>query len=207
MENKLEQLTRKLYDEGLSKGRSEAEALIAKAQSEAAQIVADARAKADALLKTAEHNAEELRKNTQTEIMLASRQAVNTLKQQIEKLVVMKSVAPSVGSINVDPNFIQEMLLTVARNWNGTMSGKIELRALLPAEQKEAFDRLIAQSADQALHDGLEIIYDNGVKSGFKIGPKDGSYYISFRDADFDALLMDYLRPKVAELLFSEPSK
>ncbi|MBQ4280400.1 MAG: hypothetical protein IJC16_10695 [Rikenellaceae bacterium] len=207
MENKLEQLTQKLYNEGLAKGRMEADDLVAKAQGEAAKIIADARAQADALIKAAEQSAEELRKNTQTEIALASRQAVNTLRQQIERLVVMKSVAPSVGSVNVDPAFIKDMLLAVARNWNGSMSGKIELRALLPADTQETFDRLIAQSAGQALTGGLEVVYDNGVKSGFKIGPKDGSYYISFSDADFDALLMDYLRPKVAELLFSDPSK
>ena len=207
MENKLEQLTQKLYNEGLAKGRMEADDLVAKAQGEAAKIIADARAQADALIKAAEQSAEELRTNTQTEIALASRQAVNTLRQQIERLVVMKSVAPSVGSVNVDPAFIKDMLLAVARNWNGSMSGKIELRALLPADTQETFDRLIAQSAGQALTDGLEVVYDNGVKSGFKIGPKDGSYYISFSDADFDALLMDYLRPKVAELLFSDPSK
>jgi len=29
--------------------------------------------------------------------------------------------------------------------------------------------------------------YSNEVKSGFKVGAKDGGYYISFSDADFDA--------------------
>ena len=44
--------------------------------------------------------------------------------------------------------------------------------------------------------------YSNEVKSGFKVGAKDGGYYISFSDADFDALLGEYLREKVSDMLF-----
>ena len=38
MENKLQQLTQKLYDEGLEKGRAEAERLVAEAKTNAAKI-------------------------------------------------------------------------------------------------------------------------------------------------------------------------
>lgn len=42
MENKLQQLTQKLYDEGLEKGRAEADKLVADAKAEAREIVAEA---------------------------------------------------------------------------------------------------------------------------------------------------------------------
>ena len=44
MENKLQELTKKLYDEGLEKGRAEADRLVGEAKNEAAKIVAEARA-------------------------------------------------------------------------------------------------------------------------------------------------------------------
>ena len=47
MENKLQQLTQKLYDEGLEKGRSEAEKLVAEAKEKAAKLVADAQKEAE----------------------------------------------------------------------------------------------------------------------------------------------------------------
>ena len=53
MENKLQQLTQKLYDEGLEKGRAEAERLVSEAKSEAAKIIADAKAEAEAIVKAA----------------------------------------------------------------------------------------------------------------------------------------------------------
>ena len=40
MENKLQELTKKLYDEGLEKGRAEADRLVGEAKNEAAKIVA-----------------------------------------------------------------------------------------------------------------------------------------------------------------------
>ena len=44
--NKLQELTQKLYNEGLEKGRSEADRLVAEAKAEAAKILAEAKAEA-----------------------------------------------------------------------------------------------------------------------------------------------------------------
>ena len=73
MENKLQQLTQKLYDEGLEKGRAEAERLVSEAKSEAAKIIADAKAEAEAIVKAAEAKAEDTAKNSMTEIALAGK--------------------------------------------------------------------------------------------------------------------------------------
>jgi V/A-type H+-transporting ATPase subunit E len=50
----------------------------------------------------------------------------------------------------------------------------------------------------------VELKYANGVKSGFKIGPREGGYLISFTDADLRALVESYLRPGAAAILFDE---
>ncbi len=42
MENKLQQLTKKLYDQGLAKGKQDAETMIAQAKQQAHKIVSDA---------------------------------------------------------------------------------------------------------------------------------------------------------------------
>ena len=43
MENKLQELTKKLYDEGLEKGRAEADRLVGEAKNEAAKIMKTAK--------------------------------------------------------------------------------------------------------------------------------------------------------------------
>ncbi len=38
----------------------------------------------------------------------------------------------------------------------------------------------------------------------FRIGEKEGGYHIGFTDADFDALLREYLKGKISELLYGD---
>ena len=200
MENKLQQLTQKLYDEGLEKGRAEADKLVADAKAEARKIVAEARAEAEEIVKKAEAKAEDVSKNTMTEISLAGKQAVGRIKSEIASLIIAKATARGVKEAVVDPAFIKEMLVAVAKNWNGSDSGKVELQALLPEGERKKLDAAFEESAKELL--GVEVGWSKEVKTGFKVGAKEGGYYISFADADIEALLAEYLRDKVFQLLF-----
>ncbi len=201
MENKLQQLTEKLYQEGLSKGRQEADELLASAQAEAAATIEKARKEAADIVAQAQRKADDVKKNMQTEMTLSSRAAIDTLKQQIANLVIFKAVSPCVSSSTSDAGFIGELLVAVAKNWNGSTC---DLKAILPADKQGELDAFLKNSLSDMLSAGLEVTFDGAVKTGFKIGPRDGSYYISFTDADFDAFLKEYLRPKVSELLYCE---
>lgn len=202
MENKLQELTRKLYDEGLEKGRAEAERLVADAKTRAAKIEADARAQAENVLRQAQAKAEDVEKNTLTEIALAGKQAVARIKSEIAGMIVAKSIDAGVKEAAIDPAFIKEMLLAVAKNWNGADAGKVELQALLPESERAKLDEAFGKVAKELLAAGIEVGYSKEVRTGFKVGAKDGGYYISFSDADFDALMREYLREKVAHLLY-----
>lgn len=202
MENKLQQLTQKLYDEGLEKGRSEAGRLVADAEARAAKIVAEAKAEAEAIVRAARTKAEDVEKNTMTEIALAGKQAVAKIKQEIASAIVVRATTEGVKSAVVDPAFIREMLLSVARNWNGADAGKVELQALLPEAERGKLDETFAESARALLAEGIEVGYSDRVRTGFRVGAKEGGYYISFSEADVEALLSEYLRDKVSEMLF-----
>lgn len=202
MENKLQELTQKLYDEGLQKGRSEAEGVVATAKAEAAKIIETAKAEAQSIISGAEDKAAELAKNSLTEISLAGRQALTKIKAEITNAIVTASIEAGVKSAVIDGAFISEMMLAVANGWNGTDSGVVSLSALLPEAQKKTLEAAIKKSSAALLKAGVEVGYSSQVKSGFKIGEKDGGYYISFSEDDFDALMRTYLRERVSELLF-----
>ena len=201
MENtKLQQLTDKLYQEGLEKGRAEADSLVALAKSEAQKIVADAEAHAAKIIAEAEDKAADVEKNAMAEISLAGKQAVAKVKAEIENLVVVKTTSEGVKQANLDVAFIKDMLLAVAKNWNN--GAKVELSALLPEAKKAELDKSFEAAAKALLAEGVEVSFSADVKSGFKVGEKKGGYYISFSDEAFEALLGSYLREKVAKLLF-----
>ncbi len=202
MDSKLQQLTDKLFAEGLEKGRSESDRLIANAKSEAEKIVADAKAEAEKILKDASRAAEDVEKNSMTEISLAGKQAVAKIKSELAGVIVTEATAQPVKAAAMDAAFLTEMLLSVAKNWDGGASSKVSLEALLPEAKRAELDQAMSKSADALLAAGITVGYSAQVKSGFKVAAKDGGYYISFSDEDFDALLRSYLREKVADLLF-----
>ena len=201
--NKLQELTRKLYNDGLEKGRAEADALVAEARQQAAAIVAEAKAAAEAEIKAAQTRSKDIEKNTLTEIALAGRQAVAKIKTEIADAVIMKSTGKAVAGAASDPAFVKGMLLAVAKNWTSNTSD-VSLSALLPEAKKAELDAAIAGSAAELLAAGVEVGYSAEVKNGFKVGAKNGGYYISFTDESFYALLKEYLRDKVANMLFNE---
>ncbi len=203
MESKLQQLTQKLYDEGLERGRTEADTLVSKAKSEASEIVKKAEAEAEAIIKKAQIKAEDSLKNSLTEISLAGKQALAKIKSEISSAIISGTIKDGVKAASMDAAFIKEMLVAVAKSWDGASSSKVELVALLPESNKKSLNAAFAKSTKELLTAGIEVGYSTDVKSGFKIAAKEGGYYISFSDEDFDALLRSYLRERVSELLFN----
>lgn len=199
--NKLHELTQKLYNEGLEKGRAEAERLVSEAKEAAAKIVADAKAEAEAIAKAAEARAEDIAKNAMTEITLAGRQAVSKIKTEVAEAIIMKSTGDAVKAASVDAAFIKDMLLAVANNWSASTTD-VSLKALLPEQKRAELDAAMQKSAEELMKAGVEVGYSKEVKSGFKVGQKGGGYYISFTDESFDSLLKEYLREKVSNMLY-----
>ena len=87
MENKIQELTEKIYAEGVEKGKAEAERLVAEAQAKAEAIVKEAQAKADAIAAAAAKSAEELNANTRSELKLYGAQAVGAIKSEASTII------------------------------------------------------------------------------------------------------------------------
>jgi len=100
MENKIQELTDKIYREGVEKGNTEAQKLIANAQDEAKKIVEDARKEAEAIVAASRKSADELAENTKSELKLFAGQAVNALKSEIATLVTDKIVNADVKGLS-----------------------------------------------------------------------------------------------------------
>lgn len=198
MENKLQQLTEKLYNEGLSKGQQKGEEVLEQAQTQAHHIIAEAKAQADKIIEQAQSAAAELKTNTENEVRLASSQAVSALRQQIEKLIVAQVVTPNVSSAWKDGKFIKELILNAVKAFNPTAEQGVKL--VVP----EAFMVDVKAVVAEQFKTGVTVVTDARVKVPFRIAPENGGYYISFTDADFDMLFKAYVRPRVAEFLYKK---
>ena len=204
MDNKLQELTDRLYQEGLSKGRQEADQLLEKARKEAQEIVAKAQEEAEAIRADAEKRAVKIRTMVQGDIKMASTQTISALKQEVENMVITKAVAKPVDTALSDEGFVKDLIAMVVRAFNAANPDAMGLDVILPtAAQKElekAFDNEVIRNLDK----GIEVKNVKGLANGFKIGPKDGGYMLSFTADDFTNLIGEYLRPATKKILFGE---
>ncbi len=202
MQTKLQELTEKIYQEGVNKAKDEAEKLKAAAQKEADDLVSDAKKQAEGIMKDAEKQAEELKDNAMNELQLSARQLISDTRQKVVNLIETKVVEPEVKATFKDVEFTQKVIHTLVENWNPKGDERVEISVLLPKEKQKEFETFFKGKTTEMLGKGTEISFSDKIKGGFKIGPKEGGYLISFSDEDFDNLFRGYLRPRLIEMLF-----
>ena len=202
MENKLQELTDKLYREGLSKGKEEGEALLAKAETKAAEIIEAAQAKAKEIIKKAEKDAADYRAKVEGDVKMASVQSIQSTKKDIEILMLKGMVSSDVKSSLTSADFVKEVILAVAKSFNPEET--VEVEAILPESLKAEIEPFIKDEISKIIGTGFNGNFSKKVSGGFNIGPKDGSYFISLTDEAFEELISEYLRPATRKALFGE---
>ena len=200
MQNKLQELTDKLYNEGLSKGRQEGEEILAKAKAEAEAIIAKAEAEAAAIVNAAKKDAEDLKTKVHGDLKMAAAQSVAATKQDIETLIVAKISEADVKKALTSAEFVKEVILAVAKGFNA--EEPVDLNILLPEALKNDLESFVSKELAGVLKGGVEASFTKKIAGGFTIGPKDGGYFISFTEATFNALISEYLRPATKKILF-----
>ena len=200
MQNKLQELTEKLYAEGLSKGKQEGEEILAKAKVQAEEIVAKAHAEAAAIVAAAKKDAGDLKTKVESDVKMAASQSVAATKKDIETLVVAKMTEAEVKNALTSADFVKEVVLAVAKGFNTEES--VDLEVVLPEALKKDLEGFVAKELANALKGNVEASFSKKIAGGFTIGPKDGGYFISFTDETFNALISEYLRPATKKLLF-----
>ena len=172
MTDRIDNLTQKIYNEGVVKAKEDADQIIDSAKKEAEGILKAAKQKEAQIIDQAKIDAEEIRKNTDSELKLAARQFLSKLKQ----------------------------------HWNPQNPTELDLVVLLPEKHKKELFSFFDSKALDIMNKGIEVEFDSTIESGFKIGPKDGSYIISFSDTDFENYFKNTLKARTRKLLFDEES-
>jgi V/A-type H+-transporting ATPase subunit E len=204
MENKLQELTQKLYTVGVEKAKNEAETIIAEAQAKADQIIKNANFEAGTIIGNAKAESAELKKKTESELKLSSKQVISSVKNQVTNLVVQDLLSKDLEKSLADNDFIKTIIELMVKKWQPDDAESIDLQIILPQDKKDNFNKYIKEKINQLLAKGLTVNFEDNFKSGFKIAPKDNSYIINFTQEDFDNFFKTYLRAKTSNLLYGE---
>lgn len=200
MSNKLEQLTNQLYNEGVEKANKEAKLIIDQAQAQAESIVKQAKEKADQIEKQAADRAKNNELNIKSELKMSSEQALNLLKQKITDLVMFKLVDSNVKEAMTDAKFVQSIIELSIKTW--AEKNSVNPRVIL-SEKETDLHSFLKTGINKSLKDNFTIETNNNIGKGFQIAAQDGSYKLSFTDADFSNLIKSLLRKSTEEFLFN----
>lgn len=193
---KIQELTDKIYREGVEKGQAEAQRLIKEAEEKAAKIVAEAQEQANEVIVEAEKKAQELEANTKSELKLYAGQALNALKSETVNVVSGKLVKEAVDGLMKDKEFLGNFMVTLARRWS------VDEPVVISTSEAEALKKYFTANAKALLDKGVKIEKINGKASSFCISPADGAYKVNFGEEEFAAYFKDFLRPQLIEMLF-----
>lgn len=195
MENKIQELTEKIFNEGVEKGKVEAERIVAEAKAKADEIMKNAEEEARRMLASAQKEAGDLEAHTRSELKLYGAQAVGALKTEIAN-VVTDTVVKSAVKEALAGDALKNIVVKIAERWSNdeplviSTSEADELKAYFAAKAKALLDK------------GIEIKQVNGQKAAFSVAPADGSYKVNFGEAEFESFLKSFLRPNIVNLLF-----
>ena len=193
---KIQELTEKIYREGVEKGQAEADRIVQEAKEAAAKIIADAKAKAAEIEAEGKKNVVEMEANTRNELKLYTAQSLSALKSEVANVLSASTIAQAVDKLVADKDFLCKFTVALAGKWVENEPIVIE------SADAEALKAYFAKEAKAILDKGVTIEKVNGRSALFTIQPADGSYKVSFGKEEFEDYFKSFLRPQLVQMLF-----
>ena len=196
MENKVQEITDKIYREGVEKGQEEARKIVEAAEAAKADMLKKAQQEAEKIVADAKKSAAELTKHTKAELQMYAGRAVEALKSEIADLVTGSIVDVAVKA-TVDNEWLQKLMLTLATDW------VTKENVVIQTADATALTQYFAKHANDLMRQGVQIEQVNGKNAGFTIMPADKGFKVQFGEAEFASYFKEFLRPQLVELLFA----
>ena len=193
---KIQELTEKIYREGVEKGQAEANRIVEEAKNKAEQIIAEAREQAKAIEAQAQKKAAELNANTKSELKLYTGQAMSALKSEIANVLTNGVVEKAVADLTDSKDFLGQFAVALASKWTE------DEPIVISSSEAESLKSYFAAHAKALLDKGVTIEKVSGKPTLLSISPADGSYKVNFGKEEFETYFKNFLRPQLVEMLF-----
>jgi V/A-type H+/Na+-transporting ATPase subunit E len=216
LSNGVETLIERLREEGVAKGRQEAELIVRDAEHRAEWLVSQAQEEAERILAEARSKNERLERSTDEALRVAARDAVLNLKThlagqfaaQVRRLVsrqlsnevlLEKLILELVGRVREDLQLDEAERVEVVLPHD--VVGIDELRRR-PEQLKEGtLSHFVLTVAEEMLREGVSFTVADDERSGLRLRLSEGELEIDLSDQAVAALLMAHLQPRFRALL------
>jgi len=202
MDNKLDILTKKIYEQGVEKANHDSVEIVENAKKEAEKILADAKSEAERIVNQANKEAEELKTKVNADVKMAATQSIAVTKQEIEKMVVTSATEQGVKAAMTSADFVKELIKDIVKAFNPENASPVALDLILPEAMKAELEPFVKNEIGKTFKNEVNVSFNKKIGGGFKVAPKDGGYVLQFTDEEFNQLISNYLRPATKKILF-----
>ncbi len=193
---KIQELTEKIFREGVEKGQEEAARIIQEAKEQAEKILADAKDQAQFIVAQSQKKATELDNNTRNELKLYTNQALNALKSEVANVLTDQVVKEAAKGLTEDADFLGQFAVTLAEKWAENED------VVISSSEADKLKAYFAAKAKNLLDKGVTIEKVNDKPTLLTIAPADGSYKVNFGKEEFETYFKNFLRPQLVNMLF-----
>jgi V/A-type H+/Na+-transporting ATPase subunit E len=204
MNESIQQLTDKIYLEGVAKAEIRSKEILEDATRKARKIVDEAEAKARQIIDNAEKSAAEQKQKFEAEMRISARLAISALKQRITELVIWQLNHEPVQNAVKDTAFMQVLISKLMDYWLANFGQENHLRILLPKNEYEEYRSYLEKKTAELLRSGISIEFTDLMQHGFQVEPIEEGFRIRFSDEDFENYFSSFARPRVHKLLFGK---
>lgn len=197
----VEELIDRLKTDGVVKGKTEAEAIVADAKRQAMSILDAARNEADSIVTAAKAEADRVRQTSNQALQLAGRDALLKLRESFT-LQFENRMRKLVEAGLKDPEMLGKMILEVAgKTRPGDSTTGIEILLPLDAPATDPLIRYVAGVTQEMLRQGVTFGVGDDVSAGVKVRLADKDVDIDLSDEALSAFLARFLVPRFRHIM------
>lgn len=204
MNQSVQELTNKIYEEGVAKAEAKGAQIIEEARQKARKIVEQAEERHKAIIESAEQHALEQKAQIEAEIRLSARKSIGDLKQRINDLIIEEVALAPIENAMDDIAFVQKLIGKLLDAWIENFGSEEQLSLTLPESDSEEYQTFLKQRAAEFLKKGAEVQFSKKLPRGFQVEHTDIGFKISFTDEDFENYFRSFARARTYKMLFGE---
>lgn len=197
METQLDDIIRKIQDEGVATAEARAREIIDTAEKQAAQRIRNAQEEAASIVKEAEKDRDRLVASGESALQQAGRDLVLAVQKSITAM--FEGVIDSAVGNALSTDRVGEIIVALIQAWRQNEEASFEV--LVPQSDRDAIEATVRKGLGEKISAGVDIRPVSTVAAGFRIGHKDGSVYYDFSSESLTEMLAAFLNPRLGEIM------
>ena len=199
MAEDLQDLLKRINDEGVEKAEAEKDRILSEARENARQIVAKARKEAEGIVARASEEAALEKKRAGESVRQASRDVILALEGELQKRLRRLCRAAVGESMTADT--MGRIVLEMSKKFAAGGKDAQGLQVLLGQKDLDAAGDKLMASLKKSLGKEPELMKSPNISAGLKVGAKGGDLFFDFSDDALSEILCSYLGPRLASIL------